>query len=156
MAALGTAAAPSTLETGVYKHAFTLANTNNHPSFTLVHDNQTQEEQSAYTMLDKLDIEAAVGNYARFTASMKGKLPTNTSGNTPSFLTSGDVPFVVSKSTVKFANDAASLSGATPVAVQTMKLSINKTLEQIFSASATVGTDATDFASQHNTVFEVT
>ena len=52
LATLGQVAAPTIVETGVYSHAFTIKNTNSHPTLTIVHDNQTEEENSAYQMIE--------------------------------------------------------------------------------------------------------
>lgn len=146
--------APALVETGVYKHSFVLGNNNNHQSFTIVHDSQTQEEQGTYNMIDSLGIVGEVGSYAKFDLKMKGKLFANTTGNTPTFLSTGDTPFVMSKATVKFATDIAGLGAASKVAVQSFKITFDKKLEQIFSTMSST-TDAVDFASQHNTTFTI-
>lgn len=151
---LGTAGTPSLLETGVYKHAFTLLNTNSHPSFTLVHDDTTQEEQSVYQMVDSLTLSGEVGQYAKFDLKMKGRQPTDTTGNTPAFLTTGENPFIMSKASVKFASAIAGISGASKVPVQNFKLTIDKNLDQIWSTMSST-TDATDFATQHNKNFTI-
>ena len=146
---LGAAAAPTLLETGVYSHAFTVANTNAHPSFTVIHDDQTQEESAVYHMVDSLTIMGEVGQYVKFDLKSKGRLQTSTTGNTPSFATTGETPFLVSKASVKFATDVAGLAGASRVAVQNFKMTIDKNLEQIFSTMSSA-TEGTDFATQHN------
>lgn len=104
--ALGTAGSPSLLETGVYKHSFTRKNDNNHPTCTIVQDNQTQELQSLYNMIQTIGFKFEVGQIAKFDLTMIGQSPSNTSGNTPSFL-SGDEDFLVSNVHVKFATNVA-------------------------------------------------
>ena len=146
---LGTVGTPTLAETGVYTHAFTVANTNAHPSFTIIHDDQTQEEQSVYHMVDSLTITGEIGQYLKFDMKSKGRLPTTTTGNTPSFSTTGENPFLVTKASIKFAADIASISGASKVACQNFKLTIDKNLEQIFSTMSST-TEGTDFATQHN------
>lgn len=149
LAALGTSSAPTLAETGVYTHAFTVKNDNNHPALTVIHDNQTAEEQSTYNMVDSLAITGEVGQYVKFDLKTKGRLQTTTTGHTPAFATTGDNPFLVSKVSVKFAANVAGLAAASKVAVQNFKFSIDKNLEQIFS-TMTGATEATDFSSQHN------
>lgn len=151
---LGTASAPTLVETGVYKHSFTLANNNAHQSFTIIRDNQTQEEQATYNMVDALTLTAEVGQYLKFDLKTKGRLQTNTTGNTPAFTTTGETPFLVTKSSIKFAADIASIGGASRVAVQNFKLTVDKNLEQIFSTMSSA-TEGTDFATQHNKNFAV-
>lgn len=152
LAALGQSAAPTTVETGVYKHAFTLLNTNAHPSLTIIHDDTTQEDQSTYHMVDTLDIIGEIGQYAKFDLKTKGRKLSNATGNTPSFTTEN--PFLVSKASVKFAADIAGLGAASKVPVQNFKFTLEKNLEQIYGTMSN-GTEALDFASQHNTVFGV-
>lgn len=146
---LGTSGTATLVETGVYSHAFTVANTNSHPSFTIIHDDQTQEEQATYHMVDSLTITGEIGQYVKFDLKSKGRLQTSTTGNTPTFLTTGENPFLVSKASIKFATDVAGLSGASKVACQNFKITIDKNLEQIFSTMSST-TEGTDFASQHN------
>ena len=155
---LGTSSSPTLTETGVYLHSFSVQNTNTHPSFTVIHDNQTQEEMAAYHMVDSLEISGQVGDFARFTLKSKGQLQTSTSGHTPAFLTSGESSFKVSRASIKFASSISGLAGATQVACQNFKIAIAKNLEQIFStntAALTTSTDATNFAGQYNKSFEV-
>lgn len=109
--ALGTSASPSLIETGVYSHAMTRLNTNSHPSYTLVRDNQTQEEKTAYSMLEKIELDATIGEQVKYKATFKGKSVSAGSTYTPSFDTA-DEPFLVSKATVKFADDIAGLGAA--------------------------------------------
>lgn len=151
--ALGTAGSPSLLETGVYKHSFTRKNDNNHPTCTIVQDNQTQELQSLYNMIQTIGFKFEVGQIAKFDLTMIGQSPSNTSGNTPSFL-SGDEDFLVSNVHVKFASAVSGLSGASRVPVQNINFTIEKNLNQIFSTKSTT-TEALEFASQHNQDFRV-
>jgi len=151
---LGTVGAATLVETGVYSHAFTVANTNAHPSFTVIHDDQTQEESSTYHMVDSLTIMGEISQYTKFELKSKGRLQTSTSGNTPTFLTTGETPFMVSKASIKFATAVAGLAGASKVAVQNFKLTIDKNLEQIYSTMA-ASVEGTDFATQHNTALSV-
>lgn len=153
--ALGTAGSPSLVETGVYTHAFTVKNDNAHPSTTLIHDDATQEEQSTYAMLDTLTISGEVSDYLRFEGTLMGKGVTDVSGNTPSFLTTGDTPFLVQKVSVKLATDIAGLSGASRIGITNFNLNIEKNLTQVFTTS-TDGTEALDFNSQHNQDLRVT
>mgnify|MGYP007125359886 CR=1 FL=1 len=149
LSALGTSAAPALQETGVYKHAFTVKNDNAHPTFTIIHDNATAEEQCLYTMLDELTISGDAGQYARFDVKATGRLPASATGNTPTFTATGETPFLTSKASIKFATNIAGITGATRVPCQSFKVTIEKNLEQIFSTSAD-GTEALNFSTQHN------
>lgn len=147
--ALGTAGTPSLVETGVYTHAFTVKNDNSHPTTTIIHDDATQEEQGTYGMLDTLSISGEAGDYLRFDTKIVSRSLTDATGNSPSFLTTGENPFLVSKASIKYANDIAGIGAASRVGVTTFNLNIEKNLTQIFQTS-TDGTEALDFGTQHN------
>lgn len=148
--ALGTVAAPSLVETGVYSHAFTRLNTNAHPSATIIDNNGTQDMQSPYCMLDSLELDATVGEYVKFSSTFKGaKMATTTSA--PTFLTgTADEAFVASKVTVKTATDIAGLSGASAISLQNVKIAIAKNTVQIFKLGSTT------LETNHNQQFGVT
>ena len=80
---------------------------------------------------------------------------TDTSWSTPSFITL-DEPFLVSNMCIKYASNVAWLSWATPVPVQSVNFEIAKNLTQIFSSASVCGTEAVEFASQHNQNFGIT
>jgi len=106
----GTVAAPSLLETGVYKHDFSLAETNSHTSYTIVRDNATQEERAPYSMVESLAINVNEGEQIKFDLTMMGQQIADTSGNTATFLGGLSAePFYISQVSVKIADDIASL-----------------------------------------------
>jgi hypothetical protein len=154
LGALGTSAAPSLVETSVYSHAMTRKNDNSHPSFTLVRDNANQEEKAAYSMLESLDIDCTIGSQVKYGATFKGRSVAAGSTYTPAFDVD-DEPFLVSKVTVKFASDVAWLAAAASIPVNSVKLTIDKNLTQIFQTATTAVPDATEFTSQHNQDFTV-
>jgi hypothetical protein len=63
--ALGTAGAPTLAETGVYTHAFSMKNDNNHPAATIARVASTMQ-QSSYNMLDSLSMIFQVGQQVKF------------------------------------------------------------------------------------------
>lgn len=149
LAALGQVAAPALVETGVYKHAFTVKNDNSHPAYTVIRDNHTQEEQAAYNMLESLTLTAEVGQYLRFDVKYKGNMIANTTANTPAFVTAGENPFLVTNMSFKIAADVTALAGASRISVQSLKSTIDKNLEQIFGTKTST-TEQLGFVSQHN------
>lgn len=153
--AIGTASAPALQETGVYKHDFTVKNDNAHPTATMIHDDATQEEQGTYAMIDTISLSGEAGDYLRFDEKIVSRSLTDATGNTPAFLTTGETPFLVSKVSVKFADDVAGIGAASRVGVTTFNLNIEKNLTQIFQTS-TDGTEALDFSTQHNQDLRVT
>lgn len=150
----GTAGAPTLVETGVYSHLFTRANTNAHPAYTVIHDNQTAEEQSLYAMIQSLKLSFAVWSQAKFDLTMVGKGTTTSTGTTPAY-TTADEPFLISNMAVKVASAVAGLAGATPFPVQSVNVEYMKNLTQIYSSALTVGTEIVEFQSQHNQNFNI-
>ena len=151
--AFGTAWAPVEVEIGVYTHAFTRKNDNNHPSATVYGINTTQQEKSTYHMIDTLDFTFAIGEKAEFSVATVGQKLENSSWNTAAF-TSGDEDFIVNCAEVKIADDVAGIAWATPVSLQNMSLSIQKNLMQIFG-TRTASDCQYEFESQHNQQFAV-
>lgn len=148
--ALGAVADPELLETGVYKHAFSRKNDNDHPSATVYLDSPVQEQRAAYHMLQSLAVNLEVGNPVRYELATSGRAVEDTTGLTPSY--SADEAFLVSRAYVKFADDVAGLAAAAKVPVQMASFTIEKNLEPVY-ATATGATEALEFASQHNQDF---
>jgi hypothetical protein len=144
----GTEAAPSLLETGVYAHAFTVLNTNQHPSFTVVGVDGTQQYRSLYSMIEKLDLSFTVGEKVMFDATLMGQDATTTTGATPAYVATDEV-FLVSNVSVKFATNQAGLAGASRTPVRSINLSIEKNLFQDFLTKSSAS-EALTFASQEN------
>ncbi len=120
--ALWTVWAPTLIETGVYKHSFTVKNDNNHPSYSFSTKNGVGQEKNTYNMLDKLEIKAEVENPIIFTADYMGKISETTTGLTVAYVT--EEPFKVSNMTV-------TIDGAT-VKLKTLNLSIEKNVTDVF------------------------
>jgi hypothetical protein len=116
--ALGTAGTATLVETAVYSHAFTRANTNAHVSATVYCDNGVEDERAPYHLLDSLDLDIQNGEYVKFSSTTKGgKIASTTSS--PSFLTgTADEQFLASKATIKIASDISGLSGASAITLE--------------------------------------
>ena len=69
--ALGTAGTATLVETAVYSHAFTRANTNAHVSATVYCDNGVEDERAPHHLLDSLDLDIQNGEYVKFSATTK-------------------------------------------------------------------------------------
>lgn len=128
-ATFGQSAAPTTVETGVYKHDFTLKNDNSHATFSLVEDTNVWQELSLYNMLNNLDLTFAVGDVARFSGTYMWRVYAGTSGKTVAF--QDEQPFLIANMTVKFASDISGLDAASAVWVNSVNLSIAKNVLDI-------------------------
>jgi len=124
-----TSSAWSLIETGVYKHSFTVANTNSHKSYSIITDWTTQN-LSLYNMLDSVAINAEVWDVVKFSSNMKWKAVNTTTGKTVAF-TAEDY-FKVADMTVKFATDTAWLTAAPAVALQNINFEVSKNVVPIY------------------------
>ena len=136
------------IKTGVYGHYFQRLNTNNHPSFTAYAHDPVGDERAAYVMLDKLEMNFKVGDYARFKTEWIGKKMASTSAQSPVY--DSDGRFLTAHARAYFAADEASLNAATGLALQTLNLNVMKNLTDVQSFES-----ADDIASLHNRQFRV-
>ena len=116
---------PSTVSS-TYVHAFTRANTNTHPSFTVHEFNMVQSYYSAYSMVDELEISAEPWDFVKFSVKMMWKKMVAESDPTPSFVEEND--FRASQVKVYFADTEAGLAWASETKVKSFRITINKNL----------------------------
>ena len=128
-AAFWTSSAPATIETGVYKHSFSVQNDNNHQSYSIVTDWTTQN-LTLYNIIDNLWIQAEVWSVMTFSWLFKGKAVNTTTGNTVAF--TSENYFKVANMTVKFADNVAWLDSATAVDLQTVNFEIVKNAISVY------------------------
>lgn len=131
MAALGTDTKTTTAgETTVYDHTFSVLESAQHPSLTLVvsEPNASGSSSLNYTnaMLTSLEIDFAVGQWATFKAGFDASIGA-TASSTPSF--SAENHFNPQYCTVKLASSLSGLSGATAINIRSAKITINKNVE---------------------------
>lgn len=134
----GTIESPSALRW----HVFRRDNTNNHVAYTIYGSDPVSDDRASYCMLDTLDIECVVGNFAKFTAKFTGKKLGSTSAQSPSFTTQNG--FLAKFGTFKTASAFTGLDAASAVSVESFKLSLKKNLEIYQSVGST------DVTSIHN------
>lgn len=131
LAALGTVAAPSLVQTGVYDHAFTLLESSTHPSITILTTGQNENSGNGHAyalgMLDTLDISIELNKYASFKASFQSQTAA-TATNTASY--TAENYFRPQDGVVKFATNLAGLAGASAISLRKCSLSIKKNLEE--------------------------
>jgi len=107
----------------VYDHTFSVLNNNIHPSFTLSMEDAYIEKWVPYCMLNKLEINCAIADYARFKAEFIGKFETDETV-TPAY--TDENYFVPRHITVKTAASVAALSAADAIDLQSINLAIEK------------------------------
>jgi hypothetical protein len=131
LAGLGSVAsvAKSAPNAVVCDHTFTVKNDNDHPALTMSYKDAIYGKQIAYSMLNKLEIEAKLGDFVRYKAEFLSKLEAD-GALTPAV--TAENAFVPKHITVKIADTVAGLAGASAVALQSVKLSVNKNGEVVF------------------------
>lgn len=122
-------AAPTSVQqgvTGVYDHAFTVANNNQHASLSIVIKDANETMQMALAMLESLEIDYALGKYITYTAEWKGKKGATT---TATVAYTNENRFRPQDVTAKFATNIAGLGAAAAAKVKNLKLKFTKKLE---------------------------
>jgi len=105
----------------VYDHTFSVANSIQHPSLTLIaKDGANSQDDFTNAMVGSLEISASVDDYVRFTASFMAGA-TSSNADTPAYVTEYD--FVGKDITVKFADTEGGLAGATATKVKEVTVS---------------------------------
>lgn len=139
---------PTLIETGVYKHSFTILNNNNHKSYSICTD-WIAQELSLYNMLDKFSFKWEVGQVLTFTAWYKWKIGSTTTWKTVSFVS--EVPFKICEMTVKFASNTAWLTWASATKLTNINFEVAKNVMEIMEIGG-----ACEPTSLHNQQFWIT
>lgn len=119
----GTIESPSAVRT----HVFRRKNDNNHPTYTLYGHDPVGDERATFCMLDSLEIECVVGEYATFTAEFMGQKLSTTTTQTPSYAEANQ--FLAKFANVKIEDTFDDLDAGTPVDVERFKITISKNVE---------------------------
>lgn len=143
----GTWTATATIRTGVQGHFFERLNNNKHPSFTLYASDPVAEEYATYCLLDNLELEIEVANYAMCSGKFRGKKLQTASAQSPAYQDNN--PFLAKHGRLSFADNEAAINAATAVKVQRFKLAINKNLTDVQAFGDT------DIDSIHNQQFNI-
>ena len=129
MAALGTDT-PGAVESGVKDHVFTLLESAQHPSMTIVasEPNASGASSLSYSlsMLESLEINFAVGSWATYKAQFRGNANAAAS-STPAFITEN--AFNPQYCVAKFASSYSGLAAASAVNVRSAKITFSKNVE---------------------------
>lgn len=142
LSGLGTVASPSLVETGVYDHVFTVANNNTHQSLTLnMQDPNASGSSSlrmALSMIDQLQLQGSLRQYAMFTANFRGNASA-TGSETPSY--SAQNYFVPKHLTLELAATQGALDDSGLTNVKSYSINIVKNLEDDYSLGSVAATE---------------
>ncbi len=133
---------------GVKGHFFERLNTNNHPSFTIYGSDPVSDDYAPYCMLESLEVEFKVGDYAMFTSKFSGKKLVNTTPQSPVY--TADNAFLSKYANVYFGANEAALNAASAVNLQRFKFTVNKNLTDVQAFGSP------DVVSIHNQQFGIT
>ena len=118
----------SASKNGAYEHEFTVDESNQHTSLTIGIADDTQDKEFPLAMLNSLELNCEVWDFAKATASFKSKKGTNAT-LTPSY--SEDYAMLAKHVQIFLADDLAWLDSATAINATSVSLTINKNLEDV-------------------------
>ena len=107
-----------------YSHAFSLANTNTHTSLSFLVKDSNTTELYKLCMLNELEIEAALDEIVKFTASFMGKQAVGSGATMPSY--ADEYKFTKKHLRIKIAANLAALDAASAISVKNLMLTISK------------------------------
>jgi len=132
-AALGTlATTDDTPESGANTHAFSVLNTNQHPSYSIIYDDGNQDMVVLGARLQSLKKTIVAGDWVNYEAVFVGN-PPSTASESASYV--DDFLFSADQATVRMAAVGGSFSGA-GIALSSLDITINKNTEPYFAFGA--------------------
>lgn len=126
LASLGSVSTGSAQETTVYPHTFSVLQSAQHPSLTLFLDDPNQDYKYPLAVIETLDIEVMLGQYARYRAGFRSKVGA-TATLTPSY--SAENHFLPQHGSLKIADDLGDLDAASAIDIRSVTLKVNKNVE---------------------------
>jgi hypothetical protein len=126
LASLGSVSTTGPAQTTVYTHAFSVLQSAQHPSLTLFLEDPNQDYKYALAVLETLDLEVMLGQYATYRAAFRSKVGA-TATVTPSYVAENH--FLPQYGSLKTATNLAGLGAATAIEIRSFKLSVNKNVE---------------------------
>ena len=125
-AALGAKAVSGPSQTTVYTHTFTVAQSAQHQSLTVFVEDGNQDYKYALAVIDKLDFDVMIGQYAKYTVGFRSQKGA-TATLTPSY--TAENHFLPQHASLKTATTVAGLGAASVIAIRSFKMSIAKNVE---------------------------
>lgn len=107
-----------------YTHSFTLENTNQHDSLSLLVDDENTTELYKMAMLDTLELTQELDTLLTFSASFMGKQGTTSTATMPAYL--AESKFTKKHLGIKLAANLGALDAAGTISVKSLRLSIAK------------------------------
>lgn len=139
LGALGDVDSVESGDAGVYNHTFSVLQSSQHPTFTIV-EKRADVEQVAYTnsVIESLGLNFELNSYCTFSANMKGKGKVADTSS-PSYVNENF--FMAKNVTVKIADTYAGLNTGSSVCVKNLSLEIQKNIQDDECLGNTTPTD---------------
>jgi len=116
---------PALVETGVYDHVFSVAQTTQHQSLTLAVKDANLDEAYPNAVIDSIKLDGELGNYVMMEAAFQSK-PEESDSNTVSITSERD--FVPKMISFKHANAQSGLDGASAVSIKKFSLEMRQNI----------------------------
>lgn len=114
---------------GVYDHAYTLKNDNDHKALTVAYEDGIQEISFPFAILDSWSLEVAVDDYVKRSISLIGQ-KSESASHTPAF--TNEVEFIPSQVSFKMASAQSGLAGASAINVTAFNMEVKKNAEPLY------------------------
>ena len=113
-------------ETTVYTHTFTVDQSAQHDSLTIFLDDGNQDYKYALAMIESLELDISLGQFARYSTSIRSKVG-ETASLSPSY--SSENHFLPQHGSVKIASAVSGLGAASAIDIKMARLTISKNIE---------------------------
>ncbi len=107
-----------------YTHAFSLANTSQHTSLSMLVEDPNTTELYKLCMLDSLELTAELDEVLKFAISFMGKQGVTSGATMPSYI--AESKFTKKHLRIKLATTLSGLDAATAISVKSLRLTISK------------------------------
>ena len=126
LATFGSVSTTGPTETSVYTHSFTVDQSAQHDSLTVFLDDGNQDYKYALAMVQSMELDFSLGQFAKFTTSIRSKVGT-TASLSPSY--TAENHFLPQHGSLKIASNLAGLDAASATDIRSVRLTINKNVE---------------------------
>lgn len=123
---------PETTGSTNYTHAYTIAESNQHKSLSILNQDPNLSEQFALGMLESLEISVEPEGKVAYTANLKSKASTDGVAVTPDFTALGNT-LTHAHVSVKIAATEAALAAAAELDINSLKLKVSKNIEERYA-----------------------
>jgi len=125
-AVMGTVTTTTGGQTSTYAHTFAVQQDAQHDSITIFQEDPNQDYTYGLGMVDSLDFDISIGEFAKFTAGFRSKVGA-TATHSPSYTAENN--FLPQHGVIKLASTQAGLGAGTELVAKSIKLSINNNVE---------------------------